>query len=87
MRKNSNIRSIYLFGSRARGNYSGYSDADLLLILGEDTRCRMDRLPDYLQLFTKAPVPVEVFPFTEQEVAKSAFAQQAVKEGILLHKR
>jgi predicted nucleotidyltransferase len=80
--KDNNIRKIILFGSIANDTYTGTSDADLLIIL-KDSKLRMiDRIPDLLQHFVKAPVPVDVFPYTENEIKHIPFAQKALREGI-----
>ncbi len=87
LHKRENILAIYLFGSRAKGNFSAYSDADLLIVLSQDSRRQIDRLPDYLRLFIKAPLPVDVFPYTELEIQENEFARLALHEGIVLAKR
>ncbi|MFQ5628196.1 MAG: nucleotidyltransferase domain-containing protein [bacterium] len=84
LKKDPKIIAIYLFGSRATGNFSARSDADLLIVLREDSRRPMDRIPDYLKLFLKSPVPVEVFPYTEQEILEIPFAARALKNGVLI---
>jgi len=81
------IRAIYLFGSRAVGNFSARSDADLLIIVQEDSNRPLDRIPHYLKLFQKAPVPVEVFPYTFAEIENNAFARRALQQGQLLSER
>jgi predicted nucleotidyltransferase len=81
------IRAIYLFGSRAVGNFSARSDADLLIVVQDDFRRPLDRIPHYLKLFQKAPVPVDVFPYTLAEIEKNAFAQLALQKGVLLSKQ
>lgn len=85
LKRNPRIATIYLFGSRATQMPSARSDADLLIVLQHDPRSRrMDRIPEFLRLFLDAPVPVDVFPFTKDEIKKSAFARQAIENGILL---
>jgi predicted nucleotidyltransferase len=84
IRREPKIRAVYLFGSRAAGNFSARSDADLLVILQNDTRPPLDRIPHYLELFQQAPVPVDVFPYTMEEVQQNAFARRALQTGLLL---
>jgi predicted nucleotidyltransferase len=87
LQNESKIRAIYLFGSRALGNFSARSDADLLIIVGDDSDRPIDRIPHYLKLFQKAPIPIDVFPYTLAEIEKNAFAQPALQKGVLLSKQ
>jgi len=83
--RDERILAIYLFGSRATGAHSARSDADLLIVLRESPHRRvMDRIPEYLRLFLRAPMPVDVFPFTEAEIKTNTFAKRAMQEGVLL---
>jgi predicted nucleotidyltransferase len=87
IQQDPNIEAVYLFGSRATGNFSAHSDADLLIIVQNDQQRPIDRIPHHLQLFMKSPVPVEIFPYTREEIKQNAFAQRALKEGVLLSQR
>jgi predicted nucleotidyltransferase len=87
LQREPNIQAVYLFGSRASGNFSARSDADLLIILQSDSRRSMDRIPDYLQLFARAPVPVDVFPLTIEEIQQNDFTRRALRGGVLLSAR
>jgi hypothetical protein len=69
------------------GNFSARSDADLLIILQSDTRPPLDRIPQYLELFQQAPVPVDIFPYTLEEAQQNAFARRALRMGRLLSVR
>jgi predicted nucleotidyltransferase len=84
MAEDGNIKRVILFGSLAEDTFSATSDADLLVILGESDRRLMDRIPDLLFYFLDAPVPVEVFPYTEGEVENIPLAKRAVEKGIVL---
>ncbi len=84
MQEEPKIRAVYLFGSRAAGNFSARSDADLLILVRDDSQRPIDRIPHYLKLFQKAPVPVDVFPYTMDEVQQNAFAKRAWQQGVLL---
>lgn len=79
-----NILAIYLFGSRVKGNFSARSDGDLLIIIEQDDNRPIDRISHYLELFLKASIPVDVFPFTKKEAENNPFAQRALQEGVLL---
>lgn len=84
IQRDQRILAVYLFGSRANGNFSARSDADLLIIVKNDPRRPTDRIPDYLKLFLEAPVPVDVFPYTESEISELPFAAGALQNGRLL---
>ena len=68
------IEEVVLFGSLARGDAGARSDADLLVVLHHSPhRRRMDRIPDLLQAFSPAPMPLDLVPWTTAEV-QSALA-------------
>ena len=65
------LQRVILFGSFARGDYALYSDADLLLVLNSSKLPRFfDRIPDFIDDFLAAPVPVDIFPYTEEELRR-----------------
>lgn len=82
--KNKKIKKIILFGSLVDDSYTSTSDADLLIILTEDRSRFIDRIPEYLLLFSEALLPVDVFPYTEKELQAVPLAQRALAEGIVL---
>lgn len=82
--KDPNIKEILLFGSIINNTYTSRSDADILIILHEDNTRFMDRIPKFLFLFVNAPVPVDVFPYTEKEVQTVPIARKAMAEGLIL---
>lgn len=67
---NPDILEISLFGSLARGNYAPGSDADIYILLGKDSRRFIDRIPEYLDYFSNTGLPIEVFPYTIEEMAE-----------------
>lgn len=84
LRKNRNVKGVYLFGSLAEGTYTPKSDADILVVLGRDRRPPRDRIPEFLEVFLEAPIPVDVFPFTREEIDESGFLRNALERGINL---
>jgi predicted nucleotidyltransferase len=69
------ILRIVLFGSLAIDRATPRSDADLMIELSDHSEPRsMDRIPEYLQAFSKGPVPVDVFPFTVSEISSRKLA-------------
>ncbi len=85
--KDPNILEIYLFGSRAGDRPSARSDADLLIVLKQGAPRPVDRIPQYLRWFLKAPVPVDVFPVTKSELESNRVAQEALRHGRRLCRR
>ena len=81
-----NVKGVYLFGSLAEGAYTPKSDADILVVLKADERIPRDRIPEYLSYFLDAPIPVDVFPFTEEEINRNPFLSRALRKGIDLLK-
>lgn len=82
--ENHNILKIVLFGSLATDTYTGTSDADVLIVLKKSNLRFIDRIPKYSLLFADAPLPVDVFPYTEREVRRVPLAQRALSEGFPL---
>jgi len=71
VRRHRQLERVTLFGSLARGDYGLYSDADLLLVLKESEHRRyFDRIPEFIDDFLQAPVPVDLFPYTEGELER-----------------
>lgn len=69
-RSDSRVRQVVLFGSLVKGDYVPGSDADVLVILETDPRPFMDRIPEFRRWFLNVPIDVEVFPYTQDEMAK-----------------
>ncbi len=64
------IEEIVVFGSFEAGNYAPGSDLDVFIILTRSDRRPHERIPE---LFPgRFPVPVDVFPFTREEMASLA---------------
>ena len=79
--ENKNIEKIYLFGSLAGSDYSVRSDADIFIVLKEDKRRMIDRIPEFLEFFLDAHIPVDILPYTKEEL------KDMKKEGNLFIKR
>jgi len=61
-----NLISAIIFGSLAKGNYSGSSDADVLLVLKD---APMDEGEKYRKYnVVKASIPVQLFIYTIDEI-------------------
>jgi predicted nucleotidyltransferase len=66
----TDVLEVSLFGSLVRGNYAPGSDADIYILLRDDSRRFIDRIPEFLDHFSGVGLPVEVFPYTVEEVKK-----------------
>ncbi len=85
----SRVLRIVLFGSLATGRATSRSDADILIVLRSHPAPARERIPEYLAAFLDAPVPVDVFPFTDDEItARRArgdrFLETVEREGVKL---
>jgi predicted nucleotidyltransferase len=70
LKQNENVVKVYLFGSFVRGDYRPGSDADISIVLRQDSRRIIDRIPEYLDYFAEVKVPIDVFPYTLAEIDK-----------------
>ena len=90
IRRFPEVKRVLLFGSSAREDWGLQSDADILVILkASEHRRFFDRIPRYLDLFLKVPLPVDIFPYTEDELKRmkkqrNPLILRALKEGIVL---
>lgn len=86
LKRNPNVIKAYLFGSLVRGDYCPGSDADVAILLREDERRFMDRIPEFMDYFDAVEVAVDVFPYTLAEKARmessnNAFWREIVTSG------
>ncbi|MCS6786750.1 MAG: nucleotidyltransferase domain-containing protein [Thiobacillaceae bacterium] len=61
------VLGIWLFGSRARGDFGARSDVDLLVMVNTARPLPMDRLLDYRDLLARIPAPVDLLVLTLSE--------------------
>ena len=81
------VSRVVLFGSFARGDFTSYSDIDLLVILKCSDIPVRERIAEFLR--DCAAYPTDVFPLTEDELnthlqAGDSFWTRAIKEGVTL---
>jgi len=81
------VERVLLFGSLARGQAVPGSDADLLIVLSAADESFIERIPRYLP--ARAPIGVDVFPYTQQEIDRmlvegNPFIRRALDEGVPL---
>ena len=87
------IKKVILFGSLVKGNYTPFSDADIIIVLYDNAEVSAkirDRIPDYY--IDDMPIPTDVFPYKEKELEKkisegSFFIKDAINKGQILFSR
>ncbi len=89
IRQDGRIAKIYLFGSLATAKAGAHSDADILVVLKEDKRRMLDRIPEFILRFSKAPVPVDILVYTQPELNRmneggNPFIRRILREGMLM---
>ena len=72
------VREAWLFGSLARGTATPRSDADLMIVVDQDARRPMDRIPEFLLLLEGLGRPTDVLVLTA--------AEWMAREGTGLHR-
>jgi predicted nucleotidyltransferase len=65
-----NVEEIVVFGSFERGTFAPGSDVDVLIVLSSAETPVRDRVPDFLP--SRFPVPLDLFPYTRQELSDLA---------------
>lgn len=80
-----NVLKIVLFGSLAEGRAVPGSDADILLILRNDPRRFMDRIPEWIERLSIG-FPVDAFPYTAAETG-IPLVREALRHGMPLFER
>ncbi|MBI2252106.1 MAG: nucleotidyltransferase domain-containing protein [Armatimonadetes bacterium] len=89
LKKNSQVKTILLFGSYVNNTYTPYSDVDILIVLKESNESILERIPHFQREFLDSPAPVEIFPYTEKELLrmkqeKNFFIINALERAIIL---
>ena len=89
LKRDPNVVSVKLFGSLVRGNYAPGSDADILIVLKKDARRMIDRIPGFLDFFDDVFIPIDIFPYTEEEIENmkktgNSFISEMLQYGIEL---
>jgi len=74
---------VVLIGSLVKENYTAFSDADVVIVVGEDGRRPMDRMPEFID--PKLPLDVEPRVYTISEMKTMAVSGSRMVEEALLH--
>jgi predicted nucleotidyltransferase len=81
--KDPRVQEVYLFGSLAKGTAVPGADADILIVLSESEMRIIDRVPEYVDSFRRVGVPVDVFPYTTEEVRRFSEEQNPLMREML----
>jgi len=87
MKEREEVVSIVLFGSRARGDYTAYSDYDVLVVVSHSEERFIDRPLRYLEYSEE---PLELFIYTTSEVETmfddaNVLILDALRDGVVLY--
>jgi predicted nucleotidyltransferase len=85
------VKAIILFGSRARGDWTPWSDYDLLII-GDFKERYLDRIKNILDTLADIPLPIKPHPYTLSEAMNmlrknNLLIVDALEEDIILYDR
>jgi|GEM_PF-563752 len=85
------VKRLYLYGSKARGDFLEESDLDLLIVtdrpLSRKERYEIDDLLFELEVQYDVPVSTVYVTLEDIETRKSLFLQEAHKESVLIWSR
>ncbi len=81
--------AVILFGSRARGDYTPWSDYDILIIADFQSPY-LERLKEVLDILKDVKIPIEPHPYTLEEAIRmlkngNPTIYDALDEGIILY--
>ncbi|MBS7658440.1 nucleotidyltransferase domain-containing protein [Candidatus Bathyarchaeota archaeon] len=81
------VKAVILIGSLAKGDYTAFSDADILIIFDEAPKNPVDRIKEFID--PSLPIEVEPRVYTTSEVLKMAkekrrIIKEAIRYGKLL---
>ena len=85
-----NLLDIILFGSLAKGDFTGLSDLDIAILLKNSDLNFIERIKKYIKYFD-IEIPVDIFVYTVSEVEKmkkekNYFIKEIINNGISLLK-
>ncbi|OYT37997.1 MAG: DNA polymerase III subunit beta [Desulfurococcales archaeon ex4484_58] len=81
------VLAIILIGSLARGDYTAFSDADLVVIVRDDRRRPIDRLTEYIDPTLSIDLEPRVYTYNEilrMACRKDKLIEEIIEYGILL---
>ena len=75
--------AVILIGSLARGDYTAFSDADLVIIVSQSSRKPIERIKDYID--PSLSIDVEPRVYTIDELLRMAREKRRIVREILEH--
>jgi len=75
--------AVILIGSLARGDYTAFSDADLVIIVGQTYRKPVERIKDYID--PSLSIDIEPRVYTIDELLRMAREKRRIVREILEH--
>lgn len=75
--------AVILIGSLARGDYTAFSDADLVIIVGQTYRKPVERIKDYID--PSLSIDIEPRVYTIDELLRMAKEKRRIVREILEH--
>lgn len=89
LERDPRVVEVRLFGSLARNEAVPGSDADVLITLDEHPEPRwFDRIPEFSDAFASTDMPVEVFPYTREELdhldSDASGLARSARHGVVL---
>jgi len=78
--------AVVLIGSLARGDYTAFSDADVVVIVAEDKRRPVDRVADFLDPTLSVDVEPRVYTVEELRAmaARGSRIVEEIRRGVVL---
>lgn len=70
---------VILIGSLAKGNYTAFSDADVLIVAENVPKIPLNRIPMYIE--PRSPVDIEPRVLTKEEFYKMALEKRMLFRG------
>jgi predicted nucleotidyltransferase len=68
-RRHPEVKRVLLFGSLVRGNWTADSDADLMVVVGKEFPCVLDRSPYQIHA---SGIPTDTLVYSEREFEEMA---------------
>ena len=76
-------KTVILIGSLARGDYTAYSDADIIIISDNVPKRPIDRITEYID--PTLPIDIQPIVYTTQEILKMAKQKRKIIKEIITH--
>lgn len=84
--RDTQVHKVVLFGSLAEGRAVPGSDADILIVVEDDSLPMNERIDEYLEFFSGIGIGIDVFPYSTGEL-ENPLAKKALSKGIVLASR